>query len=436
MRPSWSLLALPAFACSSESNGTLRIVTGAETDTFSRAPAPVMLRVDSVDSSGKTSSIATVTLPTSNIDLGKLGQNTVASLQVTGLGANGERLVFGESLPVTFGALDGLSVPLFVQRTGELARMPGPLSDQREDPTLAILGGRYLFVGAGRDPSVALTTQLYDFASDAPVISPPVIARAPRSIAVVGTAAWLIDEGGATRLDFESGTQADVTAPSGATFGDVAGGATVFAADGSQYVVGATRTAGMPTAAVLAIDSSGSHPSWLALTAPRLGAAAAWVEGRGLVVVGGSASAPGVEVVGVGAASGTGLAYPPDATIGAGAAVLDSQHVVVAGGLRADGHDAGARSIDLACAMQCAPSPWLALPAALVSTQAFSKTGGAVVLVVGDDVSGATHVYEVTKTSATELPTKAVHTRARATIAPVGSVVLFGGAPEIESYMP
>ncbi len=58
------------------------------------------------------------------------------------------------------------------------------------------------------------------------------------------------------------------------------------------------------------------------------------------------------------------------------------------------------------------------------------------VLVVGDDVSGATHVYEVTKTSATELPTKAVHTRARATIAPVGSVVLFGGAPEIESYMP
>ncbi|MDP9151033.1 MAG: hypothetical protein M3O36_13970 [Myxococcota bacterium] len=411
-------------------------MTGAETDTFSRAPAPVTLRVDAVDSAGRTSSIASATLPTSNIDLGKLGQSTIASLQVTGLGASGERLVFGESLPLTFAALDGLSVPLFVQRTGELARMPNPLSDGREDPTLAVLGGRYLFVGAGSDPSLALTTQLYDFASDSPVISPPLVGRAPRSLALVGTVAWLIDQAGATRFDFGSSTQGDVTAPTGATFADVAGGRTVFAADGSQYVVGATRSSGMPTAAVLAIDSSGNHPSWLALATPRLGAAAAWVEGRGLVVVGGSASGPGVEVIGVGSASGTDLAFPSDGSTGAGAVVLDSQHVIVAGGLRPDGQDAGVRSIDLGCAMQCAPSPWSSLPAALVSTQAFFTVGGAGVLVVGDDSSGATHVYKVTKTAASELPTKAPHTRARATIAPVGSVVLFGGAPEIESFRP
>ncbi len=410
-------------------------MTGAETDTFSRTPTPVTLRVEAVDSSGKVSLIASASLPATNVDLGKLDQGTVASLQVSGLGANGERLVFGASLPMTFGALDGLTVPVFVQRTGELARMPGPLSDARTEPTLAVLAGRYLLVGAGGDPSLALTTQLYDFATDAPVSSPPTLSRAPQSVALIGTVAWLIDDAGATRFDFATNTQAEVAVPAGGTFAEIAGGATVFANDGLQYIVGATRGTGAPTAAVLAIDAAGSHPSWSTLTSPRLGASAAWVDGRGLVVAGGSASAAGVEVVGPGATNGSALAYAPDASMGAGAAPLDSQHVLLAGGLRPSGQDAGVRAIDLGCTAQCTPVPWSALPVALASAQTFAR-GAAAALVIGNDASGTTHACDVGPTSSTELATKAAHTKARAAVSPVGSVVLFGGANVIESFAP
>jgi len=187
---------------------------------------------------------------------------------------------------------------------------------------------------------------------------------------------------------------------------------------------------------VLAIDAAGTHTSWLTLSAPRLGAAAAWVEGRGLVVVGGSASAAGVEVVAAGATNGAALAYPPDPSVGAGATRLDGQHILVAGGLRA-GQDAGARSIDLGCATQCALSASVALPAPLKSAQVFSKASDSA-LVVGNDISGATHVYDmkVPLSSATEVPTKSAHRGARAIVSPVGSVVLFGGANVVESFRP
>jgi hypothetical protein len=424
-----------AAGCSASPSGTLQIVTGEETDTFSRAPAPVKLEVDSVDSSGHRQTLATVSLPAPTIDLGSLATQTVASLQVTGTSSDGSRLVYGQSIPLLYGALDKTTLPIFVQRTGELARLPEPLSDARPAPTLALIGGRYLFVGAGGDPSVANETQLYDFVALAPLASPPVLPRVPMSIAFVGTIAWLIDDGGATQFDFSTSIASVVTAPSGGSFADVAGGATVFASDGSQYVVGATRAPpAPPTSIVLALDPKG-QPTWASLGAPRLGAAAAWVDGRGLVVAGGSATAPGVEVVGIGSAAGAALAYPPDDSAGTGGAMLDGQHVLLAGGMTAAGSDAGARVIDLACAMQCMPVTWTALPTPLGSSQVFASDATNA-LVVGNEAAGTTHVYRVTMTSAAELPTKVPHTNARALVSPLGSVVLLGGRGEIESFVP
>jgi len=426
-----------AIGCSSSESGTLQIVTGGESDTFSRTPAPVKLEVDAVDSSGQKQTLATASLPATTVDLGSVDQSSEGIIQVTGKDADGNSLVYGQSVPIQFGSLDGVTLPIFVQRTGEFARMPGPFSaDTRAAPTLALVSGRYLFIGGGGDSSLSTTAQLYDFASYKPLAPPLSLPRVPESVVFVGTVAWLIDKSGATSFDVSQGTQADVTAPSGGSFGDVAGGATVVGSDGSQYLVGATRPTGTPTNAVLVIDPTGT-PSWATLTGSRLGAAATWVDGRGLVVAGGSDQAGGVEILSSGTTAGVALAYPPDASTGSGAATLDGEHVLLAGGTTPMGQDAGVRSIDLTCNMQCAPAAWAMLPAPLPLGQAQVFTSDpATALLVGDDPSGMTRAYRLTATTVTEVATKVAHSGARGIVSPLGSVVIFGGASEIESFVP
>jgi hypothetical protein len=427
------LTVAPVFtvACSSTPSGALQLITGEETDTFSRSPVPTRLQVDSADSSGKKTTLATASLPTSNVDLGSLATDGTGTIQVTGTGADGGRLVYGQSLPLEYGALDGTTIPIFVQRTGELARMP-PLSDARSSPTLAVLAGRFLFVGAGSN--LSLTTQLYDFASFQALANPPTLPRVPTSVVFVGSVAWLIDDGGATQFDFSDNTQVEVTAPAGGAFSEIAGGATVYASDGSQYVVGATRSA-MPTSTVLAVDPNGTSPTWVHLSDVRLGAAATWVDGRGLVVAGGSEALPGVEIIAPGAQVGSPLCYPPDSSNGSAAVMLDGEHVLLAGGETPAGKDAGVRVIDLTRTSACVPMPWAALPAPLITAQAFASDASNA-LVVGDDQGGTTHVFRVTDSTATEVPTKVGHTGARAIVSPVSNVVLYGGANELESYVP
>jgi hypothetical protein len=420
-------------SCSSTPSGAIELITGEESDTFSRQPAPTSLQVDAVDSSGNKRTLATASLPASSIDLGSLSASSAGTLHVVGTGAAGGRLVYGQSLPIEFGALDGQTMPVFVQRTGELARMPS-LPEARPSPTLALLGGRFLFVGAGSDSSLSLASQLYDFAYFKALDPPLSLPRTPKSVVFVGTVAWLIDEGGATKFDFSQNTYVDVTPPPGGSFADIAGGATVFASDGSQYVVGATRTAG-PTKTVLAVDPKGASPFWVALSDVRLGAAATWVDGRGLVVAGGSETLPGVEIVGPGALVGAALCYPPDASSGSAAATLDGEHVLLAGGLTASGDDAGVRVVDLTRTTACDPAQWGPLPMALATAQAFASEPTNA-LVVGNDPSGITHVLRVTASAVTEVPTKTTHMGGRAIVSPVGSVILYGGARELESYVP
>jgi hypothetical protein len=145
------LLAAALAGCSSQTTGTLQIITGEETDTFTRDPVPVSLEVDSIDSSGNTTKLATASLPATTIDLGTIDQTTVATLALTGTDAANARVVYGQSVVWEFGGLDGLTAPLFVQRTGDLARLPNPLSDSRSPPLLAVFEGRYLLVAAGAD---------------------------------------------------------------------------------------------------------------------------------------------------------------------------------------------------------------------------------------------------------------------------------------------
>ena len=450
-------------ACSSTDSGTLKLVTGEETDTFSQAPAPITLTVYAWTSSTAVTTIATASLPTGDIDLGTQNESAVATLQIKGNDASGVNVVAGASLALQYGALSGSTLPVFVQRTSEWARLPNPPTDARQSPTLAIVSGEFLFIGGGSgSTSAGETAQLYDFAQLASVSAPPTLPFAPLSLPVIGTVALALGQDTAAYYDFSQGITAAVTPPAGHTWSEVSGGQVVYDYDPSSgtldavFVVGATRTQGPATATVLAIDATDSsnqsyltgNLKWLTLTQPRLGATAAWVAGRGLVVTAGSASAAGVEVIGPGGTSGSALPFPPDASMGAGAALAtaDTQHLLVAGGITPTGQDAGVRVLDLGCAQSCGTTGttvWGAgLPVALTSASAFYFASGSAypAMVVGSELlSGRTHAYLLNSASTgAELATRVPHFGARAIASPLGfnSVLLFGGSDAIESLFP
>ena len=129
------------------------------------------------------------------------------------------------------------------------------------------------------------------------------------------------------------------------------------------------------------------------------------------------------------------LAYDPDSSVGSGATPWDAQAgtVLLAGGLGPGGEDAGARTVNLTCAAGCKPSPWFSVPVPIGNAQAFAydasgTTTPSTAFLVGSEPGGMTHAFRLTSTAATEVKTKVSHTNARASITPVGTVVVVGGA--------
>lgn len=425
-------------ACGSTPTGTLTLTTGGETDTLTRAPAPTNLLVDAIDADGGVTNLASTKLPATSIDLGERDQSTVATIRVQGKDDSGNVLVTGTTLPIELGALSGTSVSVFVQRTGEFARMPTTVSDTREAPAVQLIIGRYIVWsgGVGNQSS----SQIYDTATVSAFTTPPSLPRVPASLAAAGTDMLVLDANGGSWIELSDSTTADAVAPSGGTFAEVAGGETVEDGAGVSYVVGGTRSAGAPSARVLRIDTDGTL-TFLALTEPRLGAAAAWVDGRGLVVVGGSSAGAGVEIVPPGAtAASTALAYGADATTGSSAAPLDPSHLLVAGGVDGSGTAAPVRVFDLGCSGVCAPTPWTGGPTTALTTSQLFALGFAGdandALLFGDDASGVSHVFRLGPTSSTELLYKLPRRGARAVKLDVPAIAVVGGANMVESFTP
>ena len=448
MRPLRILLVAAcacAGACSTNDTGTLSLLLGGETDTLSRAPAPTQLVVDTLDTSGRVTPLSTVSLAGSatTISLADASTSTVASIRVRGEDATGALLVWGLSLPVDFSAFPGgNTLGIFIQRTGELARMPSSLSNARPAPVVASVGARFVLLAGGTDPATALTSEIYDLAMWSPLDAPPTLPRMPKSLAAIGTTVLLLDEQAATWFNLDDSTTADAPAPPGGTYAEIAGGRTVVAPDGTSYLVGATRAAGDATARVLVVSPAGVL-SFATLASPRLGAAATWMTGRGLVVAGGSAdpTAAGLELVGPGATNGVALPFASDATTGAGAAAIDTSHVLLVGGISKAGADAGARLVDVTCTAanattSCAPAAWTApLTTPLTLAQAFDLDGLSA-LVIGDDAAGATHAYRVTQAAAAEVPLKVPRSGGRPVVLSTGAIAIAGGATVMESFAP
>lgn len=416
-----ALVALAAgLGCSDDPQGTIDIDLGEEGDALSRSPAPSTLVVETLAVDRSKKEIARVALPaTSDTSLGDLPRADVGALAVTGLDASGKVLLRGETLYLQWGALENLTLDVFVQRTGELARVPrGPSAFDAKVALVAV--GRYLL--AANDTS----TFLYDLLNLRPLESPPVLPRPARSLVTFDTTAIVIDEAGADLFDLQLRRRTDLAAPAGASFAEVAGGATVRAPDGTQYIVGPTRTSGGPTTKILRVAPDGNVTA-VSIAVAREGACAAWVEGRGLVVYGGTASAPAGEVIAASANDSAGLPFPADDIRTCGATALDGTHLLVAG--------KEARVLDLACAADCKPVAW---PGTLdlVRAEAFTLFPDAV-LVVGDDASGNTKAIRASNGGPRDVPLKNPRRGARLVALPQNgyAAIVGGGAAGIEQYV-
>ena len=411
-------LACVGLGCDSTPTATLQLDLGGETDVFTRDPVPTTIVINAIDTSGNSKNLFTGPV-TDSISLPDQDQNDEDYIDITASDATGKTQVHGRTLPFTFGALDDTSLDVFVQRTGELARMPGDV-DAREAPLVDVVTGRYVLVAGG-----TTNATLYDVLSWGALGAPPTFERIPESVVITGTVILLVDDAGASTIDLSDSSTTELTAPTGATFANVVGGSPVYADDGTAYLIGATRTTGAPTATVLKVATDGTL-SFASLANPRLGAAAVWIEGRGVIVVGGSATAPAIEILSADGTSAAALSYPPvtDATLSV--AAIDATHVI-----------AGATPAlyDLSCGSMCNAAPWKAPAVTLVHADYFPLPGLTTdFLAVGWENSGASHVFRITAQAATEVPLKVPRQHARGVALPNGAVAVVGGAAQGESY--
>ena len=384
---------LVAVACSNTLQGTLSIVTGPD-NGFAQNPVPTSIQLSLINSLGEASVVAEASLPSANgFSLPPQPGSAVDIIQVTGFDEAGTAVVSGATVPVALDQISGITLNIFVQRTGQFSRLPaadaGTLAAEFQwsdggnlstTPLMTTLQARYLLVadGLGKSPQ----TQLYDTLTWQLDPAPPNLPINPLSLVYVdqytgsdasveaggptpvsallmlgakGTAAWLdLTDSTGTGADAEVLLDATAIATNYATM--VAGGQTLVT-PGNTYVVGATRLTSPKTNEVLRISPLGGI-SWTTLTQPRLGAAAAYVSGSnvtaGIFVFGGESAGDAGSLTGVefipDSLTPSATAYftlPFDTTKGAGAVAFDlttsNPKIMLAGGVLANGKGAPTR---------------------------------------------------------------------------------------------
>ncbi|MBI3201214.1 MAG: hypothetical protein HYZ29_06685 [Myxococcales bacterium] len=435
--PAAVVMALALFGCGEEpiEPGRLVLTSGHEPDPWTAAPAPTRARVDKVLADGEEVSIGEPDPPVSRVSL---GTGAAGQFTVTGLGQNDAALVRARSLLLDPVGLAGLTLPLFVSRVDVLARPPGELpNDVGASPQVAAVAQRHLLVA--RASGATLTLDGYDFAAWSAIAPPPPLECGAascdlRSLAVAqGSLVLALGDDWGFWFDPIAGDSSPIDPPDGlASFGLVAGGRAIPATDGSVYVVGGTR-ADAPSTAVLVIGTDGAL-SHLALSSPRQGAAAVWVEGRGLLVLGGGdATAAGAELLAEGAKAFVPLPQPPDETVGAAAVAWDATRVLRVGG-RLGGAPAPSVELSLGCASGCQPKA-VGEAVDLSEPVAFALEAERA-LVVGQDDSGNTSVKRWQAGTWSNVPLREPRSGASALRVPTGHVALVGGGPRtIELYV-
>jgi hypothetical protein len=250
---------------------------------------------------------------------------------------------------------------------------------------------------------------------------------------------------------------ATADAPPGLGFSEVAGADTIALADGTRYIVGATRHAGDPTAKVLRIDGNGNLRA-LTMATARVGAAAAVLSiadatassgsRTALVVAGGSATGDWAEALNPNQDGFAALPITASSVAEHGLASLDARTAVVAGGKDLSTGDAApVRVFDPTCTTGCTTSDLVMLPTPLVRTNVF-VVGSGKILVVGESDDGQNHAYAVDTTAmppmAVEQTLREPRKEAKSLVLPntlpglVGGIQLESGGPAltIEAFVP
>ena len=410
------------FACG-KPQGTLEITTGGEADVFTKDPKPTQIVVETFSTDGTATRIGQSALPVTTLELAEQKKDANATIRVTARDDAGNILAQGSSLLIQLGVLADHTLQIFVQRDGELARMPQGVDDAREAPMLGMLGGRYIFVVGG---TLGTATQLYDLMSFVPFVNPPPMPFVPTSIVPIDTGELLISDTDVKTYDFSmaaDAAQSTPAQPANGTWAEVAGGPTIEGEAGVQYVVGAARTTGAATDKILQVKPDGTAV-FLKLNQARLGAATCWVPGRGLVVSGSTMGMAGLELVPANSSplTITTMTWPAGVC-----AALDGARVVVATGT-------SATVTDLGCAPNCMPTPFGGT-LANAPLQLFSSTANDI-FALGDAMDGTTHAYRLSKDSSVEVPFKGPHKRARGLRLPTGAIAVVGGSNVIESFVP
>jgi len=344
MRRAAVLLALvcaSAAGCSGDEEPyVIRVVSGIGQPAFDAAVTRVELRVR--DGNGVERAVSEVPVGAGSLEVPDAAKSGIGSLALAGLGGEGALLSYGRTPSLELSGLSGqptLRLAIFVQRTSSIVpawKLAGKLTT----PRCATMGARYALIADGT------TADVVDLL-DVSVTREQAFVTAPVSIATAGALVLTIDaEGKASLVNLSTGVRTTPTAPTGATFADVAFGATVIDESGGAWIVGPTR-GNAPSDVAIRLGSDGALVA-RKLLRPRKSAAATWVNGRGLLVAYGD-DMLGVELLAPSATASTPLPYPVDARAGGVLVPLDGGKV-----LRVDA-DGAATALDLTCASGCAP---------------------------------------------------------------------------------
>jgi hypothetical protein len=431
---------LAAFVACSSTSGSFAVTLGGETDTVTRTPSVATYVIEEVDRAGNRTALKNATWTSgSSLDLGELSQSLVASIQLTGSDGGGNAIIWGAVPFAALGAFDGLTIPLFVQRKGEFARMPGTTLDGRNQP-LVTTSARGVYIAGGGNLELAAYDMLGldGFSSTclaAPAQSFALVISSKANTDGESAMAWRIDDNAVDVVGLAQCTQYGslVKLPDGVAWSDFSRGRTVKGDDGSSYVVGPSRTsAASGTVLKIAPDPNASTLVDAIVTTvalpTRTGAATAWAPGYGVFVYGGATTASkGGEYINT-SGGVTPLDLPLDPRQDLAAVSFDGKTKILVAG-----DDQEPLLVDLACG--CAPQTWgKALPTKLASPALFAL-GKSAFLVIGDDASGATKAFRMTETDTVAVPLKIARQGARAVQVETGQIVVIGGGSSTpESY--
>ncbi len=392
-------------------SSVLSLVTGDETDAFTRTPAPTEVVVLKVEDGAE---VARATLPRGDLALADVLNEELLNLRIEARDASGGPLLVGFAGPIQGSELSGRALPVLVSRTFEFARLPGDVTS-RKNPQVAVVDRRYLAIA----DETSDTTDLYDLLSLAPLPRPPKLPRAPKTLVPTGTKLIVVSDSGASTFDLADSTTKSVSLPLDPS--EILGARSAVGSNGVTLVVGNTTHA---STKILRVAKDGTL-SALDLAVPRLHPAITFVGGIGFIIVGGGdPAAATIEVLPEDGSATFPLSYVD--VIGANVAT----NAIGSTLLLTDG--ASVRSFDLTCRTTCVSRTWAAALVPFRPQTILPHPGTDRATIVGTKDDGETVAVAIDNAVVTAVPFRVPHFGA--TYASFdGRHYFVGGATKVET---